>query len=190
MQQQLLLDPIYSRKKLKKIRKIKKSFKKNPKIKIGQFSISAWLEARFPSYSQKLQNWERWDVALLTATEQLSGSRSPPPFKCVLIGAELMSCLMTLLPGTWDSPLCLPFICDVITMAVREQLRMWAGGRIYLYFSQAQDLDSVPDSLEQNCICGNVMTCNDFDNGGKIPTDPVLLQWIWDKIQILCLRKA
>ena len=159
------------------------------------------MEARFPSYSQKLQNWERWDVALLTATEQLSGSRSSPPFKCVLIGAELdlpsstlMSCLMTLLPGTWDSPLCLPFICDVITMAVREQLRMWAGGRIYLYFSQAQDLDFVPDSLEQNCICGNfptiVMTCNDFYNGGKIPTDPVLLQWIWDIIQILCLRKV
>ena len=79
-------------------------------------------------------------------------------------------------------------------MAVREQLRMWAGGRIYLYFSQAQDLDFVPDSLEQNCICGNfptiVMTCNDFYNGGKILTDPVLLQWIWDKIQILCLRKV
>ena len=52
----------------------------------------------------------------------------------------------------------LSFICDVITMAVREQLGMWAGGRIYLYFSQAQDLDFVPDSLEQNWICGNFPT--------------------------------
>ena len=51
-------DPIYCRKKLKKTKKIKKVFKKNPKIKIEQFSISAWLEARFPSYSQKLQTWE------------------------------------------------------------------------------------------------------------------------------------
>ena len=52
----------------------------------------------------------------------------------------------------------LSFICDVITMAVREQLGMWAGGRIYLCFSQAQDLDFVPDSLEQNWICGNFPT--------------------------------
>ena len=88
----------------------------------------------------------------------------------------------------------LSFICDVITMAVREQLGMWAGGRIYLYFSQAQDLDFVPDSLEQNWICGNfptiVKVITSHYNGGKIPTDTVLLQWIWDKIQILCLRKV
>ena len=63
----------------------------------------------------------------------------------------------------------LSFICDVITMAVREQLRMWAGGRIYLYFSQAQDLDSVPDSLEQNCICGNFSYhCNSGSQEGNI----------------------
>ena len=65
--------------------------------------------------------------------------------------------------------LCLSFICDVITMAVREQLGMWAGGRIYLYFSQAQDLDSVPDSLEQNCICGNFSHhCNSGSQEGNI----------------------
>ena len=50
----------------------------------------------------------------------------------------------------------------------------------YLYFSQTQDLEFAPDSLEQNFICENfptiVMTCNDFYNVGKIPTDPVLLQ--------------
>ena len=35
------------------------------------------------------------------------------------------------------------------------------GGELmvgYLYFSQAQDLDFVPDSLEQNWICGNFPT--------------------------------
>ena len=78
----------------------------------------------------------------------------------------------------------------------RRALEEWEEGLMagYLYFFQVQDLDCVPDSLKQNWICGNfptiVMTCNDFDNGGKIPTDPVLLQWIWDTIQILCLRKV
>ena len=44
-----------------------------------------------------------------------------------------------------------------------EEWKLLVG---YLYFSQAQDLDFVPDSLEQNWSCENfptiVMTCNDF----------------------------
>ena len=39
LQQQLLQDPIYCRKKTKKIKKIKQRFLKNPTIKIGQISI-------------------------------------------------------------------------------------------------------------------------------------------------------
>ena len=102
----------------------------------------------FPTLTQKLcfflQNekkinhllfyspWTQGNLLIASQVCRWSHKRLPPPFY-----------------------LYLSFICDVITMAVREQLRMWAGGRIYLYFSQAQDLDSVPDSLEQNCICGN-----------------------------------
>ena len=50
----------------------------------------------------------------------------------------------------------------------------------YLYFFQVQDLDWSPDSLEQNWVCGNfptiVKVITSHYNGGKIPTDPVLLQ--------------
>ena len=168
MLQQLPQNPIFCRFLLKKNIFDEKKFKKNQKIKIGQFSISAWLEARFSSYDQKTANLGKQVYTLTTGgfcTVQL----------CLLFIDGATGCFY--LPSTFD----------LSSLTLNEQLRRGELMAGYLYLFQVQDLDWDPDSLEQNWVCGNFPPlCLD----GKIPTDPVLLQWIWRPIQILHLKKV
>ena len=55
----------------------------------------------------------------------------------------------------------------------------------YLYFSQAQDLDLSPDSLEWNWSCGNFPTiCNDF------VSDTMVVLGLWEFFPPLCLTQS
>ena len=118
MLQQLLQNPIFCRFLLKKKNFDKKNSKKNQKIKIGQFSISAWLEARFSSYDQKTANLGKQVYTLTTGgfcTVQL----------CLLFIDGATGCFY--LPSTFD----------LSSLTLNEQLRRWADGRLFILFSGA-----------------------------------------------------
>ena len=166
MQQQLLQDPIYCWKKLKKSKKSKKSFKKNPKIKIGQFSISAWLEARFPSYSQKLQTWEG---RYMLTTEGFS--------TCLLTVSVTHRWSHMMLLSAFS--LFLSFICDVISMAVREQLRRCELVVGYLYSFSG----FAPDPTENVGIFPTIVGPLLWTHNGE--KNSHILCWIWGQIQNL-----
>ena len=116
MLQQLPQNPIFCRFLLKKNIFDEKKFKKNQKIKIGQFSISAWLEARFSSYDQKTVNLGKQVYTLTTGgfcTVQL----------CLLFIDGATGCFY--LPSTFDPS----------SLTLNEQLRRGSWWQaIYTFF--------------------------------------------------------
>ena len=116
MLQQLPQNPIFCRFLLKKNIFDEKKFKKNQKIKIGQFSISAWLEARFSSYDQKTANLGKQVYTLTTGgfcTVQL----------CLLFIDGATGCFY--LPSTFD----------LSSLTLNEQLRRGSWWQaIYTFF--------------------------------------------------------
>ena len=123
MLQQLLQNPIFCRFLLKKKIFWQKKFKKNQKIKIGQFSISAWLEARFSSYGWKTANLGKQVYILPTG-------RFCAVQLCLLFIDGATGCFY------------LPSTSDLSSLTLNEQLRRGAVGRLFILFSQALDLFS------------------------------------------------
>ena len=118
MLQQLLQNPIFCRFLLKKNFFWQKKFKKNQKIKIGQFSISAWLEARFSSYGWKTANLGKQVYILPTG-------RFCAVQLCLLFIDGATGCFY--LPSTLVRRM----------LDVREALVEWGGwadGRVFILF--------------------------------------------------------
>ena len=138
----------------------------------------------------KNQNWAIFDFSLIGSSVFELWPKNCKSGKAGVHFANrrLLYCPTVLVVHRWSHWMLLPtfylwsFLLD--TQWATEKRELMAG---YLYLFQVQDLDWDPDSLEQNWICGNFPPlCLD----GKIPTDPVLLQWIWIPIQILHLKKV